>query len=36
MRLLEATKKGYFIETTLMQRLTVGYRLQIDGDSHDA
>jgi uncharacterized OsmC-like protein len=32
LRLLEASKKGCFIETTLMQGLEVGHRLQIDGD----
>lgn len=36
MRLLETAKKGCFIETTLMQGLAVGHRLQIDGDWHDA
>ena len=36
MRLLEAAKKGCFIETTLMQGLAVGHRLQIDGGWHDA
>lgn len=35
-RLLDAAKKGCFIETTLMQGLEVGHRLQIDGDWHDA
>ena len=36
MRLMAAAKKGCFIETTLMQGLEVGHRLQIDGDWHDA
>lgn len=35
-RLLEAAKKGCFIETTLMQGLVVDHRLQIDGTWHDA
>lgn len=36
MRLIEAAKKGCFIETTLMQGLAVGHRLKIDGKWHDA
>ena len=36
LRLMAAAKKGCFIETTLMQGLEVGHRLQIDGDWHDA
>jgi uncharacterized OsmC-like protein len=36
LRLLEASKKGCFIETTLMQGLEVGHRLQIGGDWIDA
>lgn len=32
MRLLEAAKQGCFIETTLMQGLTVGHRLRIGAD----
>lgn len=36
MRLLEAAKKGCFIETSLMQGVEVGHRLQIDGAWHDA
>ncbi|MFK7876704.1 MAG: OsmC-related (seleno)protein [Paracoccaceae bacterium] len=36
MRLLAAAKKGCFIETTLMQGLEVGHRLQIGGTWHDA
>ena len=36
LRLIEAAKKGCFIETTLMQGLEVGHRLQIDGDWHEA
>ena len=36
LRLIAAAKKGCFIETTLMQGLEVGHRLQIDGDWHDA
>jgi len=32
MRLMAAAKKGCFIETTLMQGLEVGHRLQIDGE----
>jgi len=36
MRLLTASKKGCFIETTLMQGLEVGHRLNIDGTWHDA
>jgi uncharacterized OsmC-like protein len=35
-RLMDAAKKGCFIETTLMQGLAVGHRLQIDGAWHDA
>lgn len=36
MRLLDAAKKGCFIETTLMQGLAVEHRLNIDGQWHDA
>jgi uncharacterized OsmC-like protein len=36
LRLMAAAKKGCFIETTLMQGLEVGHRLQIDGDWHNA
>lgn len=35
-RLLEAAKKGCFIEQTLSQGLTVGHRLRIDGEWADA
>lgn len=35
-RLLTASKKGCFIETTLLQGLEVGHRLNIDGTWHDA
>jgi uncharacterized OsmC-like protein len=35
-RLLDAAKKGCFIEQTLAQGLTVGHRLCIDGDWHAA
>ena len=36
LRLMAAAKKGCFIETTLMQGLEVGHRLQIDGVWHEA
>lgn len=36
MRLLQAAKKGCFIETTLMQGLEVGHRLKLGDDWHDA
>lgn len=35
-RLLEAAKKGCFLEQTLMQGLVVGHRLKLDGQWHDA
>ncbi len=35
-RLLDAAKKGCFIEQTLMQGLTVGHRLRIGADWQDA
>lgn len=35
-RLLDAAKKGCFIETTLLQGLEVGHRLKIDGAWQDA
>jgi uncharacterized OsmC-like protein len=36
LRLMAAAKKGCFIETTLMQGLEVGHRLQIAGEWYDA
>lgn len=36
MRLMEAAKKGCFIETTLMKGISVGHRLRIDDAWHDA
>jgi Predicted redox protein, regulator of disulfide bond formation len=35
-RLLDAAKKGCFIEQTLSQGLQVGHRLRLGGDWHDA
>ena len=35
-RLLQAAKKGCFIEQTLMQGLTVGHRLKVGADWHEA
>ncbi len=35
-RLLEAAKKGCFLEQTLSQGLNVGHRLKIDGTWQDA
>ncbi|MFZ3581790.1 OsmC-related (seleno)protein [Loktanella sp. DJP18] len=36
LRLIAFAKKGCFIETTLMQGLSVGHRVKIDTDWHDA
>ncbi len=35
-RLIQAAKKGCFIETTLMQGLNVGHRIKVDGGWQDA